>query len=439
MIRPHRPRKMPAATSRSSQRPLDTVDSAVPLEYTAYVRAYERPGDLAVRRSPGPFPPHIDKWFDSRFREREVLAGRVSFYGLESLVGSMVIPDADPIPLILQRAVVDTPRLRLAEAIVWVDEPGVGLPSVVHDQYWNLLLGTTSFRFIDSDGVPETVALSVVWDRMITAFCGCAPTGWRRTGFGSLDIFVEEPARAAEVAREAVTDSSTRPIAVAGHHVVVDRNRCTVALPDEVSQREIRGGYLLLTALLGRSRHFSWTLLDDITALADDSAIDKGGSAATAVLARAADLQRRAVLARREMRASDHLGDPSLIAVFHRAASVAVSDYERRTLDDCLEGLDRLGNGVFAVASDRAQQRLNQVGFVIALISVLLAAAGVTDLVSAPPEVSIWVYIVWIISLLALMSVVVFSRARTSISAVLRRTGPGRRSNRSEEASDETG
>jgi hypothetical protein len=300
------------------------------------------------------------------------------------------------------------------------------LPDMIHESYWSLLLGETLFRMVDAAGDQFTATLSDIWNGGIRAFCGVPPEGWRRTGFGTLGVFVETGSEMQAVAQRAVTDGSTGPLTEGRHLVVVDRNRCTVVLPDDVDHREVRGGYLLLVTLLGRGRHLTWTLLDDITDLAEQCAGETGTSGATSVLAKAAELQRRAILSRRETRASDYLGDPGLIAVFNRSVSVAVSDYERQALDDSLEGLDRLVNGVFAAASNRAQQRLNHVGFAVAVISVLLAATGITDLASSSPSARGWVYFVWILSVLVLLSAVLFSRARTSVADALRK----RRTNR---------
>jgi hypothetical protein len=208
------------------------------------------------------------------------------------------------------------------------------------------------------------------------------------------------------------------------HKLIMERNRCTVVIPDESGLEVARGGYLLLTTLFGRSRHFAWTLLADVITLAERCEVSGPSAEASRILAEAADLQRRAVLARREMRATDYLGDPTLISLFHRAAPVAaVADYDRRALDDALDGLDRLVNGVFAVASDRSQRMLNQVGFFLAVINVLFAATGLTNLINTGAGGRVWVYVGWAGSLVILALVFGVARARQATAGYVQKTG----------------
>lgn len=376
----------------------------MPLSYVAFVRAYER-AVSAVRRDPSDFPPQLDRWFDSRFRDREIRSGRVRYYPLNPLSATLAATQA---PIVLSRAVVDSPHLRLCDAIVWTQPGPDGLPDGLHGRSWELLIGEEFFRVAGED---RALTLSEIWDGAVEEVVGVDPQRWRKTGFGSLNLFVEGRQRASEIVAACASEGSQTVTAAPGHQVVVERNRCTVILPPGTADEPMRGGYLMLTALLGRSRHFAWTLLDDVTSLAERCS-GVAGTAASAVLGEAAELQRRAVLVRREIRAADYLADPWLISLFHRSAPVALADHDRRALDDALEALDRLVNGVFAVASDRAQQRLNHVGFAVALAGLLLAATGLTDLLAAPEHDRTWVYAAWVLLLVLLLGVVGASRMR---------------------------
>jgi hypothetical protein len=381
----------------------------VPLSYVAFVRAYERAAPNGPVLEPVSFPPHFDRWLDSRFRDRYVTSGKVGFFPLPPMSVAFEDGGGALVSITISRAVVDSPHIGVCDSILWVEGGNGDIPDALHTRSWELLTGEQPLITPDTG---EKITLSEIWDGAVREVLDVEPRAWRKTGFGSLNVFVADATRASAIVAASTTEGARAVVDGRGHHVVLDRNRCTVVLPPGTDQERFRGGYLLLTALLGRSRHFSWTLLADVAALAEDCDVTAGSAAASSVLTRAVELQRRAVIARRELRAADYLGDPSLIALFHQGAPVALAEQDRQALDDALEGLDRLVNGVFAVASDRAQQRLNQVGFTIALISVLLAAPGLTNLLAASPADRTWIYLVWALSVLVLVVVVAASRAR---------------------------
>jgi hypothetical protein len=401
------------------------------LRYVAYVRCYERPAAAGARIPAGDFPPNVARWIDDRYKAQYIQVSDqardpVRFYLLPPVEVTIDMP-GQLHRLKLNRAVVDSPHIDVCEAILWSDRSDQ--PDELHDQVWGMIVGKVQ---VQQEGVDEQRRLSALWDAAIDEVFGADPTQWRKTAFGGLGVFVGAEAPV-ELARRYVNQwSSDVMLGITDrHHVVVERNRCTVIVPDDEELAEVSGGYLLLTALMGRSRHVSWTLHADVAQLAESTVVADVATRASGVLAEAAELQRRGVIARREMRAMDYLGDPGLISLFNLAAPVAaISEHDRRGLDDALEGLDRMVNGVFAVEADRAQRRLNQVGFGIALISVLLAAPGITDLIQASESDRSWVYLTGLLSIVAFALIVSLSRASWA-AQIARRVArrPNRRRN----------
>jgi hypothetical protein len=277
------------------------------------------------------------------------------------------------------------------------------------------------------------VTLSDLWNETVADVFGHESSevnSWRKTGFGSIGIFSAEPGMD-PFAMCDLERSSSIMHGCGGDRVLLERNRCTVTLAPEHSVTDTAGGYLLLATLCCRSRHFAWTLLADVFELVRGIKVEGSSQGASAALESAAEIQRRGVIARREMRAAEYLGDPVLVALFNHSASVAsVAEYDRRSLDDALEGLDRLVNGLFAVAADRSQRGLNRVGFVIAFLSLLLATTGLVDVLDAEPQQQMLVYAAGVAVAGALLSTVAVLQARRRLSAVLLKARSRRRSGR---------
>jgi hypothetical protein len=87
-------------------------------------------------------------------------------------------------------------------------------------------------------------------------------------------------------------------------------------------------------------------------------------------------------------------------------------------------------NSIFAVAANRAQTRLNRVGFVLAMLSVLLGATGLKDFFGAPENQREWVYMAWASIACALTLILVILRYGRNIESRARLYRRPRRSRR---------
>jgi hypothetical protein len=399
----------------------------MPLEWMGFVRTYECDTSCFLAARGQPLPVWLRRWIDARYlsaygepRGDERLS--FSFLSLPDKI--LALSDTPSDKLCFHRAVVLNPNATLADVLVWVASDGDGLPERLHSRSWELLARQLPLRDGAKDQPP--VFLPDLWDECISEALGTDPTSWRKTAFGGVGIFAVGPGQDDPLRRVGAEGSFSTLVGVhPDHRVILERNRLTVAVQDRTQLDRVAGGYLLLGALCGRSRHVAWTLMWDIGTLAVRCQPPALDLRAADVLQEAAELQRRGVLARRELRAMDYLGDPRLIALYDRAAAVgALGEYDRRGLDDALGGLDRLVNSIFAVATERSQRRLNQVGFVLALVSLLLTATGLGQLVGAPPDQRQWVFLAWACISLGVVLVLAASRYERRLRAagsVLRR------------------
>jgi hypothetical protein len=397
------------------------------LEWMGFVRTYECDTSCFLAARGQRVPEWLRRWIDARYLNaygRPQGDERLAFSFLTLPDRTLALSNAPADKLCLHRGVILNPNATLADVILWATSDGDGLPERLHGRSWELLASQAPLR--ESDKGQAAVFLPELWDECIGEALGSDPAAWRKTAFGGVGIFSagpedDDPLRAIGAEGSFSTLAGVQP----DHRVVLERNRLTVVLSDPSELERIVGGYLLLGTLCGRSRHVAWTLMWDIATLAARCQLPAVDISAADVLKEAAELQRRGVLARRELRAMDYLGDPRLIALYDRAASVgALGEYDRRGLDDALGGLDRLVNSIFAVATERSQRRLNQVGFVLALVSLLLAATGLGQFVGAPDDQRRWVFLAWACisaGVVLVLAVVRFERRlRAAGSALLR-------------------
>jgi hypothetical protein len=392
------------------------------LEWMGFVRTYECDTTCFLAAQGQPLPAWLRRWIDARYlsaygepRDEQ----RLSFSFISLPDKPLDLSVASATRLCVHRGVVLNPNATLADVILWAAAKDDGLPERLHSHSWELLASQLP---LCADADEQPMFLPQLWDECISQALGADPTSWRKTAFGGVGIFSAGAPEEDPLHRIGAEGSFSTLMGVhPDHRVVLERNRVTVVLQDHAELDRFVGGYLLLAALCGRSRHVAWTLMWDIATLAARCQLPAVGTQAAEVLQEAAEIQRRGVLARRELRAMDYLGDPRLIALYDRAAGVgALGEYDRRGLDDALGGLDRLVNSIFAVATERSQRRLNQVGFVLALVSLMLTATGLGQLVGAPADQRQWVFMAW--AAICLGVVVVLGLVR--YGGALRALGP---------------
>jgi hypothetical protein len=213
----------------------------------------------------------------------------------------------------------------------------------------------------------------------------------------------------------------------ADHRVWISGNAVGVTMRKRADMLDTVGGYVLLASAGARARHLTSSLAQRVGQIAEDAIPLRGGRQAAAILRDAAIVQRDAVLARRDMRARAFLGHPRLVTLFEAGSDRMLGAADREGLVLALEGLDRLVNSVFAVASEASSMRLNTVGFVLAVLSLFFGATQMAALATAGERPQRWVLVSWAASaaLLALVgaALLLWSAARAR-SATARHRSP---------------
>lgn len=331
-------------------------------------------------------PEGLRIWVDSRYRSR------LAYFRLPVVRATLLDTE-----ITLERHVLGHRSSPVIDVVLTCE--GEDLPHELFDEYWRLMSGEISFAAGD-----HTCELQDLWDdaaRMVIDD-GLAATGGR-TAFGCVALFTA----ANRVERPEDADAVVGTVGVQdGHAVWLERNRLKVIIrADDEAAAELRRcawGYVLLATVCVHARHIAEHILDAIHEVAERCAPPLAASRAEDVLDQAAAIQRTAVLTRPLSHATNYLGHPALVGAFEDSAlTAALGQGDREHLDAALDGLDKLVNGISASAATRSQRRLNAVGFVLALLGVLIGSTNIVTMVRGRVVEDAWVFVAWGVVLVA--------------------------------------
>jgi hypothetical protein len=354
------------------------------LEWVGFVRSYLCEPACEATELEEPPPVELIKWVDARYRPHlgyvRLPEVTVEAFGSEFTLGRH---------LLLHRAspVVD---------VVLTCEDGA-LPRDLYDESWRFITGEVAFG--TSDGVRR---LEDLWDdaaREVLHERADYENG--KTAFGCVAIFAGP--EQSEVALDN-TDDRVRSTGIEAHHsVMLERNRLMAIVhqghDSSVAARDSAWGYVLLATVCVHSRHFASHILESIRRVAELSFEDR---LPEDVLNEAAAVQKTALVTRPLSHATNYLGHPALVGLFDESATIAaLGQRDRDHLDAALDGLDKLVNGIAAAATARSQRRLNAIGFILALMGVLIGATNIVVIVRGRTSDNLWIFATWAVVLIA--------------------------------------
>lgn len=357
-------------------------------------------------RSFEPLPAEVETWVDSRVR------GIMRFKHLSpvdiSFKGS---------PFECHRAVLVNISSGYADVLLYSNSPG--LPVALLLNSWNLINHSESF-----ERRGRQVSLQELWDDVVDEVLGTgAATLLERSAFGSISLVGRDPEPElgyveaendveADIDEELNLSDSLKLSGVnLGEVVCIERNSLTVLheQPDDVVT-EAPWGYVLLAGLFARSRLIADQIMRRATEVSSEINRTDRRRLAEDVLTQAAKVQQFGIQSRSWIQGASYLGNPHLVAIFNRAEGLAsLGEVEHQNQSAALEGLDRFANGLSSAFTARSQRRLNSVGFVVAILSLLLSGINVTYLEQAKPEPRLWVFGTWLITLGFLSGALAFS------------------------------
>lgn len=357
------------------------------LEWAGFVRSYICEPFLEALELEVPPPPELTKWVDTRYRPR------LAYVPLLPIVAEIFGTD-----LIVERHLLVHRSSPVIDVVLACEGPD--LPPQLYEESWQFITGDILFKVDD-----QMCRLEDLWDdaaRVLLNENVDRPDG--KTAFGCVGLF-SRPRHQSELT-ESVDDEDVVSDAgiVESHSVILERNRLQVVIPEmptaERSARESAWGYTLLATVCVHSRHFASHILDSIHKVAANG--PGTNRRPEDVLDDAAAVQRTALLTRPLSHATNYLGHPALVGLFDESASrAALGQRDREHLDAALDGLDKFVNGVAAAAATRSQRKLNAVGFVLALMGVLIGATDVVAIARGRAGDNLWIFSTWALVLIA--------------------------------------
>jgi hypothetical protein len=332
------------------------------------VRTYHL-GELARSRAFTQLTPEISRWADRRARDD---------------MGMCIVAPIDATfrthELRFERVLIANTVSGYVDVVLHSSSPD--LPVALLESNWELL---TEEEELTSLGEPVTV--QQLWDRTVLDFDATISVDTLpKTLFGSVAFMRPEAYRVTQIEGEpADVRVALRHRGIAkGEIVHLERNSLLVEtlIDDPLADRQ--WGYALLAGLCSRSRLISDEIVKRSSALVKAINGESGRWSAEPILTKAAEIQQFGIESRAWSQAASYLGNPCLVRIFNNASEdAALGAVDRENQMAALEGLDRFASGLSGAAIARSQRRLNTVGFIVALISVLMASINVVFLVNA--------------------------------------------------------
>ena len=288
---------------------------------------------------------------------------------------------------------------------------GPVLPNSLADDTWRLITGEVRFS---QDG--KALSLHDLWSLAAERFGLRQVSSIPGTAFGSVAVVSGYGPDNESDDTRAGHHLWSRGV-INHHDVLIERNRITVFVSENSSVVESNPwGYVLLAGLFARVRLVSDETVGQVRSIASDFNSRIKGKAAESLLERSAKTQGFALIARSWIQAASYLGHPELIYLFNTASHLAgLGTLERENQLASLEGLDRFATSLSASVSAHSQRRLNTVGFVVAVLSLLLSGVNMMFFATGSPISRQWVVLTWLaIGLtLTLVLIVSFTFARS--------------------------
>lgn len=187
--------------------------------------------------------------------------------------------------------------------------------------------------------------------------------------------------------RDPTGDGAAKSLAglVPSHQVTSGRARLDVR-SDTTVLAEARVGYTLLAGMCSRAAHVARSVVAEIDGVVGAAAVSRDTPAA--LLARAAGLQERALLVKREIATTGVLSDPLSRLYAGIGAEADPATGARARLDDAIDDLTRLVRGLHARAVADATRTGSRAAAVALLALATLIGVGVVGLPSGVTDLA---------------------------------------------------
>jgi hypothetical protein len=334
-----------------------------------------------------PLPREIEMWVDARVRPdmkyRSLAAVNIQFGATK---------------LVLERIVLLNVSSLYADIMLFSSAPP--LPFDLFTRSWDMINQQAMF---ERDG--REVTLHELWSEAISEIIPkSSEIHYEGASFGPVAI-VERRKNQIEDELEDEVDTSNS-LKTHGVHrndtVYVGRNSLIVLTDD--NQGVLTGsawGYVLLAGVFSRNRLISNQIIRRASEVSREITRHGLRRPAEHILMRSAEIQQFGIESRAWTQGASYLGNPHLVGIFNKAGGLAtLGEVERENQLAALEGLDRFTAGLSGAVSARSQRRLNTVGFVVAILSLLLTGINVTYFANARWRPRVWVFETWTLTLL---------------------------------------
>jgi hypothetical protein len=347
-----------------------------------------------------PLPPEIEIWVDARVRNemkhKQLSPIQITFRAKEFQ---------------FERVILVNVTSGYADVLIYSNSRS--LPVDLFLSTWGFINEEVKFNFQGQE-----VSLHSLWNDAIREVIGAAdPRSLEGAAFGCIALMRRTYDESVgdfdeEFDDEISISDSLRLTGIKREEMVhIERNSLVVLTqPLENYRDESPWGYILLAGLFSRNRLISDQIIRRATEVSNEINQKSKRRVAEVVLAQSAQVQQFGIQSRAWTQGASYLGNPHLVSIFNKVGGLAtLGEMERENQKSALEGLDRFANGLSGAMTARSQRRLNSVGFVVAIFSLLLSGINVTYLATAKTDPRMWVFGTWAFTLLFIIGSLSFT------------------------------